>query len=511
MLQFNKLVKPVAFDNKETCAQESIRPINDSRFNSDKPALTIITLKTKKELEEHLYPRVEYFHKHQSTKKHKLTSTNIFKNDIDLVFPNKKLQVYESHSKQATYNTIQYVFKQFRRGIFVQIMNNAIKTFVAIDNYESDGFEIMKHVKLDPSKHKSVDDFMKTVNEEHYRRLRFVKRKEESIYFTNCSVNLWDNDTRETEIVTDWIYTYQYHLLVELLKARKINDIEFVLNFKDQTMLMKDGQSSPHFHILGSLTTPLNNKCKNFIPILNLGSHKKFADIPMPTSDDWDIITNKIFLGQCRDSYVNVRSQINEDFDSKIPTAMFRGGATGCGTIIKNNPRLKAAYLTTKYYKHPMYGIDSKNGLYLDARLVSFKVRPKKHYSEKYLTIIDPDTMRLRTTKKLPLSTISNYKYILSIEGNVAQFRLSLELSYNSVILLVKSDYYIWYQPLLKPWTHYVPIKSDLSDLMDKIHWCKTHDSKCKEIAKNARAFYNKYINAESVFDYMECLLSRDL
>ena len=106
------------------------------------------------------------------------------------------------------------------------------------------------------------------------------------------------------------------------------------------------------------------------------------------------------------------------------------------------------------------------------------------------------------------INTISNYKYILSIEGNIAAFRLSLELAYNSVILLVKSDFYIWYQPLLKPWIHYVPIKKDLSDLVDKIDWCKKNDNKCKIIANNALEFYKKYINKNSINDYLEMLFN---
>lgn len=95
-----------------------------------------------------------------------------------------------------------------------------------------------------------------------------------------------------------------------------------------------------------------------------------------------------------------------------------------------------------------------------------------------------------------------------AIEGNIAQFRLTFELSYNSVILLVKSKHYIWVQPLLKPWVHYVPIKADLSDLIEKIHWCKTHDDKCRIIAGNALVFYNKYINEDGVYDYMQALFS---
>ena len=507
MMRFDGLAKQLTYDNKETCIRESKRPIKNNTFNSSIPAISVITLSTQQQLEDYLYPRIEHFHKNRSKKCNKISTKNLFYNTPEL-FSDSKLPIYSSKSKEATYNTIDYIFKVIQKGIFVQILDNKIKTFVSIKNYESSGFDVSKHLKTDPSKYKDLDDFIQKINKSQYDRYKLVKLQEDSIYFTDCSISLWEQHPISPGHEADWIYTYQYHMLEELLKVKKINDVEFILNFKDLNMLTKDGESYPHFNILGNLTTPMKRKSKEYIPILNIGSHKKFADLAMPTNDDWEIITNKIFLGLCRDAYLDVEKHINTNFDSKIPTAIFRGGATGCGTIIKNNPRLKAAYLTNKFYRHAKYGVNGPDGLYLDARLVSYKVKLKKHYSDKYIRVIDPKSLPMRLTKKMSFGEISNYKYVISIEGNIAQFRLTLELAYNSVILLVKSDFYIWYQPLLKPWVHYVPVKADLSDLMDKIEWCKKHDSKCKEIASNARMFYKTYINRDSVYDYMECLIN---
>jgi hypothetical protein len=43
-----------------------------------------------------------------------------------------------------------------------------------------------------------------------------------------------------------------------------------------------------------------------------------------------------------------------------------------------------------------------------------------------------------------------------------------------------------WFFPVLEAWKHYVPVKSDLSDLPDKIKWLREHDEEAKEISKNA-------------------------
>ena len=514
MRRFDKLSKQAAFTDKESCVNETRRIINtDHTFNKNDPAIAAIVIDTLDDLKKHIYPRIEYFHKHKSSKKKPVSAKNIF-SEHDQLFESKSLPIFDSTNKQATYNTIEYVLDQFHKCLFIQILNNKIYTFAVINRYDRQfSLDLAKRLNhsLSETKYKSIDGLVEDLQRTRFKKYKMIKRQEDSIYFTNCGLHLWEFKDRKEDLAYDRVYAYFYHLLEQLLATRKINDTEFLYNSRDQSMLLKDGESSPHYNILGSFTSALKKKYKPFIPILNFNKHKRFADTAVPTSDDWEIVSNKIFLGECRDMYMTAKSQINTDYDSKIPTAMFRGGATGCGTTIKNNPRLKAAYLTMKYYKHPKYGVnnDFDSHLYLDAQLVSFKTHARKHYSDKYIKVIDPASMKLKLSKKIPLATISNYKYILSIEGHVAQFRLTLELSYNSVILLVKSDQYIWYQPLLKPWVHYVPVKADLSDVMEKIHWCKMNDDKCKVIARNAYDFYLKYINEQSVFDYMECVFNK--
>jgi len=46
-----------------------------------------------------------------------------------------------------------------------------------------------------------------------------------------------------------------------------------------------------------------------------------------------------------------------------------------------------------------------------------------------------------------------------------------------------------WYYSELQAWTHYVPVKADLSDLMDQILWCQNNSEECRRIALNGQAF----------------------
>jgi len=44
------------------------------------------------------------------------------------------------------------------------------------------------------------------------------------------------------------------------------------------------------------------------------------------------------------------------------------------------------------------------------------------------------------------------------------------------VVLKQDSIYYEHFYNELQPWKHYIPFKSDLSDLLEKLQWAKEHD-----------------------------------
>ena len=142
----------------------------------------------------------------------------------------------------------------------------------------------------------------------------------------------------------------------------------------------------------------------------------------------------------------------------------------------------------------------------LQMQITKWNVRPKKIFKHDYLEFLDPTTLPFKLVNKLSPLEQSKYKYIIHIDGHVSAYRLSYELSMNSVILIVKSEWKLWYSDLLKPYIHYIPIKEDLSDLIDIIKWCRKNDEKCKEIANNALKFYEKYLKKDGIFDYLQKL-----
>ena len=64
-----------------------------------------------------------------------------------------------------------------------------------------------------------------------------------------------------------------------------------------------------------------------------------------------------------------------------------------------------------------------------------------------------------------------------------------------------------WYYGGLEPYRHFVPVKEDLSDLLEKIHWAETHDAEAKEIADRATEFTRENLASEDTLVYLYHLL----
>lgn len=96
----------------------------------------------------------------------------------------------------------------------------------------------------------------------------------------------------------------------------------------------------------------------------------------------------------------------------------------------------------------------------------------------------------------------------MDIDGNCAATpRFPLLLHTNSLVFKSVTDSIQWFYGKIKPYTHFVPVAEDLSDLVTQIKWAKKHDKKCKEISDNARQLADEVLSQESVYLYLYKLL----
>jgi len=272
------------------------------------------------------------------------------------------------------------------------------------------------------------------------------------------------------------------------------------------------------------------HRFNTYAPIVSFYAAKedRFSDIPWPSSEDWEGACGEVFPGtffHTKDRTTgrakfssNPRDLFTEEnfrkFErgwdeppprNRVATAFFRGTATGGGTTIENNQRLKVAYLSHEWKDDKEKGGEEP---FLDAAIVGWNMRDKK-------TAAGPMTFLRATNFKFtagkhhftPIYEQSKYKYLVYVDGHCAACRYGFMMRLGSVILKVAPRQVadtMWYFPLLKPYVDHVPVKADLSDLEEKIRWCRQNDDKCREIGQNALKFYEKYVARDALIDYVE-------
>ncbi|TNE69525.1 MAG: lipopolysaccharide-modifying protein [Rhodobacteraceae bacterium] len=83
-------------------------------------------------------------------------------------------------------------------------------------------------------------------------------------------------------------------------------------------------------------------------------------------------------------------------------------------------------------------------------------------------------------------------KYALDVDGfSNAWCNFMQRLKLGCCVLKVDSQFGFrqWYYDQIVPFEHFVPVKSDLSDLAEKVDWVRSHDREAREIAEHGQAF----------------------
>jgi hypothetical protein len=92
---------------------------------------------------------------------------------------------------------------------------------------------------------------------------------------------------------------------------------------------------------------------------------------------------------------------------------------------------------------------------------------------------------------RMPADQIIRYKYQIDIDGNTNSWPgLFTKLLTGNPVLKVASPrgFRQWYYDRLKPWINFVPVASDLSDIVDKLVWLRAHDDAARRIGEQGLA-----------------------
>jgi hypothetical protein len=485
-----RVIKENSYDLKEDC-EKMKKTYYQTNPRYQKYNQLYFTAADQKDLNKYGLIPLRYFYSCESNK-----NVIIFKRE-------PLFKIYKNIDYDSCVNTLNYMFNKFKKGVFVIIRNNKLVLYLPFSNnffknnwydkiyfseeekrlIETQGYEKVKHLL-----NKSIIEYMNKHRDQYkFKKINF---KREEWVANGC---FFRNDFNQSE--GDLNLNIYKSMFEALLKERTIPDVEFFINTRDFPILTKD-YTEPYFHLFDSHNVKLEEQYvdKKMAPIFSKSGSNENADILFPNEDDWMRASNKFFAEGCSGSYHKIEmDKWNTDWKKKKDVCIFRGSATGCGITLENNMRLKAADLS----------IDNHD--ILDAGITKWNGRLKK-YEGKPMDSIDEKKFRFGIASFITDVEKSGYKYILNIDGHVSACRLSSEFAMNSVILIVESDYKLWFSHLLVPNVHYIPVSRNLDNLISQLEWCKKNDKECKKIAKNGFDFYNKYLTKEAMFDYMQNL-----
>jgi hypothetical protein len=96
---------------------------------------------------------------------------------------------------------------------------------------------------------------------------------------------------------------------------------------------------------------------------------------------------------------------------------------------------------------------------------------------------------------------VDEWKYLIDIEGCGYSGRFKVLMNTPRIVFFVDRSYQEWFFGEMHPWIHYVPVKRDLSDLIENYHKIESDLELQKSIKYNQKMFAKKYLTREAAED----------
>ncbi|KAJ8601550.1 hypothetical protein CTAYLR_005230 [Chrysophaeum taylorii] len=456
-------------------------------------------------------------------------------------------------------STLRYLFEHMRCGIYVMLRRNKVAMFVPFvnENFQNNWGDRLR-----------VEDDLETRTYYERKRSEVGGRVEHALasrssWWANGNIMCNEHSSKgepaeKSQLWGDRFVASLRDVLDAACSERVLPDCEFFVNKRDYPQLkyhvFEDQQQEPQpvepYGFLvdaddrdpeADATLPRPHRSTSLAPVVSFYCSDRFSDIPWPPSEDWEAAIGTIMPpsfdheirddgeieldAEPRDLFTDAKfRQFDCAWDDKVETAFFRGTATGGGVTVLDNQRLAIASLSHEW-KTAAARANGPAGLrerraaragrekLLDAALTGWNRRDKK-LGAKPMTYIRPHDFLFEAGRDnfVPIFQQSRYKYLIYVEGHCAACRYGFMMRLGSVILKVESRCVadkIWFFPLLRPFVDHIPVRADLSDLADKIRWCRANDAKCQKIARNAKTLWDTYVSKRGLLDYVQLVVSR--
>ena len=400
---------------------------------------------------------------------------NLTKNKEKKVFANVEnfFSKYKTRTKEDLFATITFIFETYNELLYFRIRNNRIECMYHLYNLQKN-IDMLQNIKY---KDKNLDQSLIELMNSTFKDYQTL-RKPHSIPTNNCLMGFESYNYYEG-IPTSYIKEFIEMLQTTIDMFKEVPDCDILLNRKDFPYLQTDNRYA-YDHLLSGKDAIIKDP-PNYYFVGSQSVKKINMDIPIPSADEWKDIDQFRKLERVK-------------WSDKKPIAFFRGNSTGCGYLIKDNPRLLLADISVRWKQ-----IQGQSDL-IDVALSNIASRIKVY--DRFIGIQDKKAYAYLKGSFINANDQLKYKYIFNIQGNAQAYRYPNEFKKRSLILNVESEFYMWFEPLLIENKHMINIRADYTDLLSKLTYINTHDHIAKKIASNGYKFSVRYINKKMIATY---------
>ncbi|XP_034233696.1 O-glucosyltransferase rumi homolog isoform X3 [Thrips palmi] len=246
----------------------------------------------------------------------------------------------------------------------------------------------------------------------------------------------------------------------------KIPDIEFILNTRDWPQVSK-------YH-------------NQLQPVLSFSKTSDYYDILYPAWSFWEggpaIKLYPQGLGRWdRHRESLKRASEGWSWDRKISLGFFRGSRT-------------------TEERDPLVLLSREEPDLVDAK-----------YTKNQAWKSNEDTLDAPPAEEVSLADHCRYKYLFNFRGVAASFRLKHLFLCKSLVFHVGDEWIEFFYPAMKPWVHYVPVRSGATkeDIKKLLNFVKENDDVAKRIADQGFEFIWNNLKMKDVTCYWRRLLKQ--
>ena len=263
------------------------------------------------------------------------------------------------------------------------------------------------------------------------------------------------------------------------IKIYKVEDVDFIIYARDEI--------------------PPNNLAEE---VFNVPAFMMFKNLNSIHETNTLIMPDSTFLKPSWRELIKKIEEANSiyNWDSKIEQLFWRGSTTGGKATYQYNiqnfdkfDRLKLVMLSKLYpeeinafFINPNFSTDESG----------------RNLKKMFEILFGKENSYTKEAEHL------KYKYLVSLDGNSATgTRVPWIMLSNSVLIKQNSRKIEWFYNAIKPYVHYIPIKSDLTDIFEQYRWLKTHDNNLKQITFNGQTFVKNELMPEHIDAHMAIIL----